>query len=69
MEDTQQEPCACSVSCEPRFTLYEAERELERLGCLHNGHSFDVVTIYGSNDPQQILCSHCGESWKVDTRA
>lgn len=48
-----------------RYTLGEAQALLSRRECLIHGHDFDVIVTTGSGAPTSVLCSRCGESWKV----
>jgi hypothetical protein len=53
---------------EQRYTLAEAERELERRECQLHGHRFDVIVVFGSADPVKVACLRCGKLWKVEPR-
>jgi RNA:NAD 2'-phosphotransferase (TPT1/KptA family) len=43
------------VSEEPRYTLEEAELELKRRECAMQGHSYDVQTLIGRNEPESVI--------------
>lgn len=47
------------VTQEMRQAVYADE-------CERQGHtSFDVVYVYGTHDPQSLICRRCGKSWAV----
>jgi hypothetical protein len=52
---------------EKRYTLDEARVELRRQECLIEGHDYDVMRIYGRNEPAFVRCTRCGMSWDVNT--
>lgn len=49
---------------EPRYTLGEARRELDRRQCNLQGHDFQIV-VTGANHPSAISCNRCGRTWPV----
>jgi transcription elongation factor Elf1 len=40
----------------------------KRIECANSGHTFDVLVVEQSLDPQMIVCSNCGASWNVSER-
>jgi hypothetical protein len=43
----------------------EEVRRVRLEECRNRGHSFDIITVFGSLDPQRIICSRCGETWPI----
>lgn len=37
---------------------------VRREGCKLNGHSYDVITSFGSAEPSFVICANCGVSWR-----
>jgi hypothetical protein len=50
---------------EKRYTLQEARIELYRLDCEREGHSYTIVVVDGSNEPEELRCLRCGRIWSV----
>lgn len=48
---------------EPRFTLAEARREMQRQACLERGHDWNILSTVGAG-PYALHCP-CGEKRQV----
>ena len=49
-----------------KVELTEAHRQAVREEeCSTVGHDFAIVEIEQTHDPQAIVCSRCGKTWKV----
>lgn len=48
-----------------RPPTHDEIQRVRRFDCSVRGHSFDVVMVMGSSDPQIIVCHNCGETWNV----
>jgi hypothetical protein len=51
---------------ERRYTLTEAKVELARAECRDHGHSYEIRTVFGTNEPIEVLCSRCGRRWGIE---
>jgi len=50
---------------EPKYTLAEAQIELQRRECIRWGHLWTVYLTLGDG-PVSIACDRCGESRRVE---
>lgn len=50
---------------EPRYTLAEAKRELDRRECQMRGHDWTFRMTLGSQDPFGLICERCGRLLEV----
>lgn len=44
------------------------DMEERREVCSAEGHCFAVITVFQSADPQSVVCTNCGASWRVAGR-
>lgn len=45
--------------------IHEADYILRRRECARNGHDYDIQLVISKNMPSGIVCTNCGESWRV----
>jgi hypothetical protein len=56
------------VSSDQRYTLAEAQQELNRRHCATHGHNIDIICAGLSGNPVRLVCGCCGDSWNVQPK-
>ena len=56
------------MSAEQRYTLAEAQQELNRRHCATHGHDIAVICAGLSGNPVRVVCGCCGDSWAVQSK-